>query len=187
MVIYCLFCEPGKGEYVCRAATALFDCRAIYPKQIQHRRKDAGKSPNKRNGECEEHRNVERDLLPGYVFLYFESEPPTVRLLNQMDGVIRCLSDSSGKYELADSDEAFAKMLLDKNGIIGKTMVYQEGDRIRICEGAFKNVPATILRVDRRTNLMQVEILFARQIIKTWLEYEIIEKTIFDFHSKREM
>ena len=30
MVIYCLFCEPGKGEYVCRAATALFDCRAIY-------------------------------------------------------------------------------------------------------------------------------------------------------------
>lgn len=175
MVIYCLFCEPGKGEYVCRAATALFDCRAIYPRQVQHRRKDAEKSPNKRNGKHEEYRNVERDLLPGYAFLYFESEPPVVGSLNRMDGVIRCLSDSSGKYELTGSDEAFAKMLLDKNGIIGKTMVYQEGDRIRICEGAFKNVQATILKVNHRTNLMQVEILFAGQPVKTWLEYETVE------------
>ena len=175
MVIYCLFCEPGKGEYVRRAATALFDCRAIYPKQIQHRRKDAEKSPNKRNGEYEEYRNVERDLLPGYVFLYFEKDPPTIWRLNRMDDVIRCLSNSAGNFELTDNDEEFALMLLEKNGIIGKTMVYQEGDHLTICKGAFKNVPATILKVDRRNNLMQVEILFARQPVKTWLEYEIVD------------
>jgi hypothetical protein len=95
--------------------------------------------------------------------------------LNQMDGVIRCLSDSDKNYELTGSDEVFAKMILDKGGVIGKTMVYQEGDRIRICEGAFKDVQARILKVDRRTNLMQVEILFAKLPIKVWLEYEIVE------------
>lgn len=75
-----------------------------------------------------------------------------------MDNVLRCLRDSAGRYELTGNDEEFAQMLLEKNGIIGKTMVYQEGDRICICEGAFKNVQATILKVDRRTHLMQVEI-----------------------------
>ena len=175
MVIYCLFCEPGKGDYVRRAAMALFDCRAIYPKQIQHRRKAAQKSRNNPKGVSEEYRNVARDLLPGYVFLYFEGETPSIWRLNRMDSVLRCLSDSAGGFELTGNDEAFAMMLLEKNGIIGKTMVYQEGDRIRICEGAFKNVPAKILKVDRRNNLMQVEILFARQPVKTWLEYEIVE------------
>ena len=175
MVIYCLFCEPGKGDYVRIAATALFGCRAIYPKQIQHRRKDAKKSPNKHNGPSEEYRNVERALLPGYVFLYFEGDPPKIWQLYRMDNVLRCLRDSAGRYELTGNDEEFAQMLLEKNGIIGKTMVYQEGDRIRICEGAFKNVQATILKVDRRTHLMQVEIQFARQPVKTWLEYEIVE------------
>lgn len=175
MVIYCLFCEPGKGDYVRIAATALFGCRAIYPKQIQHRRKDAKKSPNKHNGPSEEYRNVERALLPGYVFLYFEGDSPKIWQLYRMDNVLRCLRDSAGRYELTGNDEEFAQMLLEKNGIIGKTMVYQEGDRIRICKGAFKNVQATILKVDRRTHLMQVEIQFARQPVKTWLEYEIVE------------
>ena len=48
-----------------------------------------------------------------------------------MDSVLRCLRDSAGRYELTGNDEEFALMLLEKNGIIGKTMVYQEGDRIR--------------------------------------------------------
>lgn len=173
MIIYCLFCEPGKGEYVCRSATALFDCRAIYPKQIQHRRKDAEKSPNKRNGQFEEYRNVERPLLPGYVFLYFEDNPPTIWRLNRMDDVIRCLSNSSGNFELTGNDEAFALMLLEKNGIFGKTMVYQEGDRIHICEGAFKNIPAKILKVDHRNNIMQIEIIVMNRRITAWLEYEV--------------
>ena len=32
----------------------------------------------------------------------------------------------------------------------------------------------TILKVDRRASRMQIEIPFARRIVKTWVEYEII-------------
>ena len=176
MEIYCLFCEPGKGEYVRLAAEILYDCRAIYPKQVQHRRKTAEKS--KKNGGKEEPRDVLRNLMPGYVFLYFEGQPPDVSYMNGMMGVVRCLSHVAGatrEYELTGTDREFALMLLSKDGVLGKTKVYEVGDRIQICDGAFSGVSTTILKVDRRNGCMQVEIPFANQLVKTWLQYEIVK------------
>ncbi len=65
------------------------------------------------------------------------------------------------QYELTGSDEAFALMLLRQNGIIGKTQVYQEGQMIRICEGAYEGIETRILKVNRRNMRMQIEIPFA--------------------------
>ena len=41
--------------------------------------------------------------------------------------------------------------------------------------GAFSGVTARILKVERRLSRMQIEIPFARQLVKTWVEYEIVE------------
>ena len=60
--------------------------------------------------------------------------------------------------------------------MIGKTRVYQEGDRIRLCEGAFSGVTAEILKVDRRNMRMLIELPFARTVAKTWVEYETVAK-----------
>ena len=46
---------------------------------------------------------------------------------------------------------------------------------IRIAGGAFEGVSARILKVERRLSRMQIEIPFARQQVKTWVEYEIVE------------
>ena len=116
-----------------------------------------------------------RDLLPGYVFLYFEDEKAEPDALSSLQGVIRCLSDTDHGFELTGSDEAFAMALLDKGGVIGKTQVYREGDRIRICKGAFAGVAAEIRKVDHRASRMMIEIPFAHRKIKTWVEYEIVE------------
>ena len=163
MYVYCLFCEAGKSKYVARFAEILYGCRTLAPKQIQHTWSGGQMIDRK------------RDLLPGYIFLFTEEKISNPASLTMMQDVIRCLRDSSQRYELGGYDEQFALMLLRKDGVIGKTPVYQQGDRIRIREGVFAGLETRILKVERRASRMLVEIPFAGQAVRTWLEYEIVE------------
>ena len=163
MYSYCLFCETSKTKYIVKAVGEMTGCRALCPRQIQHTWAKGGGTRDRIN-----------DLMPGYVFLYCE-ERTDISLLNSLQGVIRCLSSTAGEYELTGQDERFAMMLLEKDGIIGKTPVYREGQMIRIAGGAFQGVTAKILKVERRLSRMQIEIPFASQLVKTWVEYEIVE------------
>ena len=157
MNIYCVFCEPGKARFVASAAKACFGCETISPTTIQHTWKKGQMT------------DVERELLPNYVFLYFREGRPGYDRLSYMQGVIRCLRSSDrDEYELAGEDREFAMML-------GKTRVYQEGDRIRISEGNFAGLKTEIRKVDHRNHRMQIEIPFAGRMVRTWVEYETIE------------
>lgn len=162
MHCYCLFCEPGKSRYVAEFATALFSCEAILPKQTHHMRVKG------------QMKDVVRDLLPGYLFLYAESPLPGSSLTSMQD-VVRCLRTTDRKYELLGQDEAFALLLYQKGGTLGKTRVYQEGDRVRIRDGAFEGVQTEITKLDRRNHRMKIEIPFAGRKVSTWLEYEMTE------------
>ena len=163
MRIYCLFCETVKCERVASIAEREFGCTAISPKQIQH---------TWLNGKMVD---IVHDLLPGYVLLYSEEAPLDARRVQSIQGVIRCLHTTDGQYELRGSDEQFALMLLDKNGVIGKTKVFQEGQRIRICEGSYEGLETRILKVNRQKRRMQIEIPFANMTVRTWVEFEIAE------------
>lgn len=163
MYTYCLFCETTKTGFIARTISEMTGCKALRPKQIQHTWAKGGGT-----------RDVVNDLMPGYVFVYCD-EKADVSVLNTLQGVIRCLSTTDGEYELTGQDEQFALMLLEKEGVIGKTQVYQEGQIIRIAGGVFEGVTARILKVERRLSRMQIEIPFARQLVKTWVEYEIVE------------
>ena len=168
MNAFCLFCETEHCRYIAHAAENVFGCRAILPIQIQHRSTDRGP------------RDVPRLLLPGYVFLYFEEdqpvpEPPVFRMLV---GVIRPISDSSHQYRLTGRDEQFALNLLSIGGVLGKTPVCREGDRVRIADGPYAGLITRIRRVDRRHRRMQVEIPFANQLVTTWLEYDLIDPAV---------
>ena len=162
MLVYCLFCETVKCNYVADKAEHEFCCTAISPKQIQHTW-SKGKMVD-----------IEHDLLPGYVFLYSENEPLDIGRIQAIKGVIRCLCSSDKEYELTGEDEKFALMLLHNNGIIGETKVYQEGQIIRICEGAFKGLETRIVKVNRQKKRMQIEIPFANTFVKTWVGFDII-------------
>lgn len=163
MYTYCLFCETAKCGFVASIAQQLFPCRAIYPKQMQHTW-SRGKMVD-----------IEHDLLPGYVFLYAEQEPLNHAALLSLQGVIRCLCSQDNQFELAGSDHEFAMMLLRKDGIIGKTKVYQEGQKVRICKGAFFGVEAKILQISRRNRRMKIELPFEHSPVKTWVEYEMVD------------
>ena len=162
MYCYCLFCETGKCDYVARAAMQAFPCRAISPKQIQH-------TWSKGASEDRVH-----DLLPGYVFLYFEDESVYPWELRKVDRIIRCLRDTSYDYQLQGPDEEFAWMLYRKDGVIGRTEVTETDGRFEIADETFRSLQAQILKVDRRNKRMKIEILFANHRVQTWVEYEII-------------
>ena len=163
MFTYCLFCETVKCGMIARSVGQIFDCRAISPKRVQHTW-DKGKRIDRIN-----------DLLPGYVFLYSDTELGDFSKLRTLDGFIRCLKGSEERFELADSDEQFALMLLRQGGIIGKTKVYKEGQRIHVCSGALEGVHAEIVKVDHRNGRMLIEMPFAKRVVRTWVEYEIVE------------
>ena len=163
MTSYCLFCETVKCGFVAREISARFGCRTICPKQVQHTWA-RGKMTD-----------IVHDLLPGYVFVYTQEEGLNVAALCATPGVIRCLRNVGGGFCLQGGDEQFALMLLSRDGVIGKTRVYREGQMIRICEGAFAGVEAKILRVNRRNMRIQIELSFASTVVKPWVEYEMVE------------
>ncbi len=165
MFTYCLFCETAKCGFIAAEAERTLHCRAIRPKQVQHTWK-------KVDG-IGRYVDIVHDLLPGYIFLYAE-EKVEIRDIKALQGVIRVLETEPRVYELSGSDEQFAMMLYHKDGVIGKTKVYQEGDRIKIADGTYKGLETVILKVNKRNMRMLIEIPFANMPVKTWVEYEMV-------------
>ena len=162
MYVYCLFCESGKCEAAAAEARRRWGCRALCPKQVQRIRKQGRML------------DVVHELLPGYVFLYAEQERLNPALRPMIGGCIRVLQYMDQTMELQGGDEQFALRLLETDGVIGKTQVYQEGQMIRLKEGAFAGLETRILKVNRRSLRMQIEIPFAQSSMKTWVEYEVV-------------
>ncbi len=141
----------------------VYSCRAVSPKQIQHTW-DKGQYVDR-----------ERDLLPGYVFLYTEEPirlPQEIR--RNLDRIIRSLHTTDYEYRLQGADEQFAMMLYRKNGIVGKTEVTEEDGRFTICDETFRGVPVEILKVDRRDERMKISMSVAGRIVQTWVQYNIV-------------
>ena len=163
MYTYCLFCRTDKTRYIACEARDLTGCRTLVPKRVQHTWSQ-GKMVNRI-----------RDLFPGYLFLYSE-ELLEMSRVRQIPGVIRCLRSSDENYHLAGADDAFAGYILEARGIIGKTRVLEKDHRLELGPEAFGGAKVSILKVDRRAQRMQIEIRFARQMIRTWIEYEIVHE-----------
>lgn len=168
MVVYCLFCETAKCVSVLAQARRAFQDRGwitgYSPRQIQRVWKH-GKVVNQ-----------VRQFLPGYIFLYFEEPFADMQPLRALAGVIRVLHDANNVYELSDADLSFAEMVREKDGCLGKTQVYREGDRICIQQGAFNSLDVKILKVNRRNHTMMIQIPLAGEWVKAWIQYEEDER-----------
>ena len=161
---YCLFCLTQRTEIISRLLECQQECRVISPKVAQ-RHWEQGKKVEK-----------EYRYLPGYLFVYTEEKIGDFTPFRQIDGVIRQLGDLENGFELSGSDLAFSELLLKSNGMIGAQKVYQEGDRIPLCEGPLTGMSGTITKVDRRYQRMQITFMFDGIERKVWTGYDIVAK-----------
>lgn len=163
MYSYCLFCETIKCEEVAEHIRRKHGWQAIYPKIIQ-RKWVKGKA-------CEE----SRTLLPGYVFVYTDDCIEHPRAAFRLDYVVRLLGDKDVNYALIADDEKFARMLYDCGGTIGILKAYQQGDRVRLAEGALGGVEGEIIKLDRRKGRAQIRYQFAGSTCTAWVGYDLID------------
>ena len=159
---YCLFCLTQRTEIIRCLIEREYGFKIISPKVIQ-RHWERGKKVEK-----------EYRYLPGYLFVYTDSQINNFIPLRQMDGVIRQLGNLETSFELTGNDLAFSELLLSNNGQIGAQKVYQLGNRISLCEGPFSGLSGQITKVDRQYKRMQITFMFDGRERKVWTGYDIV-------------
>lgn len=162
--VQCLFCETGKEKQVVDSIHEKRWGHAIFAQRVKvvwrERQWVEETSP----------------LLPGYVFVYWAQEEETYRDYLSISHVIRVLSYGEGTDKLSGRDLEFAAWLWRVDGKIGVMKAVQEGDRVEIIDGVFKELHGTIIKMNRRRKKMCVSLNAQGLPMQIWLSYELVEK-----------
>lgn len=163
MYSYCFFCNTVKCALVAAAIRQKFGYVAFSPKIVQRKWI---------KGDC--HEEI-KDYLPGYVFVYAEHPITEFREIRLMEGVLRYLGERDDDYQLRGDDLRFAQMLYAHDGVIGIMKTYQEGDRVKLAQGAMGDFKGEIIKLDRRKGRALLRYNFDGNICNVWVGYEMIE------------
>lgn len=162
--IRCLFCVTGREQNVVRSLESTQGLVAVFPQKLK---------PIWRKGGWTEELFT---LFPGYVFVY-SHRPILFSAFGADPNVVRALSYDKGGTEgyLVGRDRDFALSLLRSGGVIGALDAVQEGDQVRICEGALLDCIGRVVKVDRRKRLAKVEMEIMGDLRGVWLAYQLLE------------
>ncbi|MDD3409961.1 MAG: hypothetical protein PHY12_04045 [Eubacteriales bacterium] len=161
--IYCLFCETGQEDRVkllcelrigAKALTLKAERRQIYHGQ---RRETLGR------------------LLPGYVFVYSETECEPYRL-RSLEHVLRVL-ELGGDRTLHNDDLRFARWVWQCGGLVQMSSALREGDHIRIVQGPLKEYEGDIVWVDKRKGKAKVRVKTESMDLTLWMFFDYVAKT----------
>lgn len=163
--VRCVFCLTGTEESVIRRIRTQGLGRAISPRKVK---------PMKMDGQWVDR---EAPLMPGYVFVYGERQT-ALRDLRSVEGVIRVLTYGEQDEEgyLTGYDLDFALRVQRNDGVWGKLEAVQEGDFVRIIDGALKELQGKVVGMNRHRHAVQIELSFLGDVRRLWLGYEITEK-----------
>ena len=163
MNAYCLFCNTMKRTNAAESLRVRYGCEVIIPRIVQ-RKWVKGTALEEL-----------RTLLPGYVFVYTDEAIQYPRAAFRLSFVVRLLGNEDVNYVLQADDEKFAMMLLGCGGTIGILKAYQEGDRVKLAEGALGGIEGEIIKLDRRHGRAKIQYQFAGTTCTTWVGYDLIE------------
>ncbi len=164
MYNYCFFCLTQRAEIIRQLIERRYGYRVISPRIVQ------------RHWEHGQETEKEYRYLPGYLFVYTDERIENFAVFRQIDGVIRQLGELESGFRLNGTDLAFAELLLQSDGVIGPQRVYQEGDRIQLCEGLLTGMSGRITKVDRQYKRMQITFMFDGLERKVWTGYDVVAK-----------
>jgi transcriptional antiterminator NusG len=134
---------------------------------------------SKKNGVSE---TKERVLLPCYIFVKMDiSNGELIPLIRSVKGFIGFINPSDGKQKrypekINERDiERFINLNDEKNNITDNNIVYHIGDRVKIIDGAFNTMVATIENIDNHKKEVSVSIMIFGRETKMVLSVEQIE------------
>ena len=123
---YCLFCRTQRCSRIAQLLEIRGADRAFSPKILSKQRKQG------------QNYDRERDLLPGYVFIFSEERLVNYDMFAGIDGVIRRVGRTETGYELEGPDREFAFGLLEKDGKVGALKMVKVGETVRLEDALFE-------------------------------------------------
>ena len=164
MYAYCLFCRTQRCTRIAQLMEIRGADRAFSPKILSKYRKE-GRNMDR-----------ERDLLPGYVFLFSEERIIDYAMFAGIDGVIRRVGRTESGYELEGPDRDFAFGLLEKDGKVGALKMVAVGETVRLEDTLFDGSEGVITKIDYRKERARVDFTFRGNECHTWVALEDVKK-----------
>ena len=164
MYAYCLFCRTQRCTRIAQLMEIRGADRAFSPKILSKYRKE-GRNMDR-----------ERDLLPGYVFLFSEERIIDYEMFAGIDGVIRRVGRREEGYELEGPDLDFAMKLLEKDGLVGAMKVCRIGDDVTLEDPLFSGCQGRVAEIDYRKERAKVEFVFDRNSCSTCVSLEDVKR-----------
>ena len=160
MYVYCLFCRTQR----CARIANLLELRGLgraFTPRILGRQRKAGM-------------NVisERDLLPGYVFLFSGERLGDFAAFAGIDGIVRRVGRTGTGYELEGTDREFALRLLERDGQVGAVRMVKNGDTVRLADPLFEGSEGVVTKIDYRKERARVDFRFEGNECHTWVAVE---------------
>jgi len=169
--VRCVFCLTGNERSAAWSIENKGLGKAVIPQKVK---------PFRVNGQW-----IDRteSLMPGYLFVYTDKKYPFSQL-KAADGVVRVLTYGENDKDgcLTGRDLAFAEWLEKEDGLIGKLDAIQEGDFVRITDGALQDMQGKVAGMNRRRHMVNVEITLFGARRNIWLGYEVVEAATESIH-----
>ena len=165
MYVYCLFCRTQRCSRIARLIEIRGVDRAFSPK-ILSRQRVKGENVSR-----------ERDLLPGYVFVFSEERLDGYGIFAGIDGVIRRVGRTETGYELEGADREFALGLLEKDGSVGAMKMVRIGETVRLEDSLFDGSEGVVTKIDYRKERARIDFKFEGNDCHAWVAVDGIRLT----------
>lgn len=140
----CAYCHTLREQKVVEIINSCEGVTAISPEKLKkERRQGKWELCNKR-------------LLPGYVFIYGNDGARIIDAAKKANVIVLRYGD--GSWQLEGGDYEFAKWVFEHNGLIEIVKAVKSGDTIKIIDGPFANIKGRVIQIDKRRQLIKVQL-----------------------------
>jgi transcription termination/antitermination protein NusG len=115
-------------------------------------------------------------MVPGYI-LFSAFKDMQVSQFLSITSVNRILTYEDHDWHLRGDDQFFSNWIFNNNGMIGISVVFMEGDEIKIIDGPLKQIEGKIIRINKRCQNALVVLGLKQQTFNVWLPFEWMKKT----------
>ena len=110
-------------------------------------------------------------LIRNYVFIYLPKDYD-VKDIRTNSCSFRILKWKIDNGKLYGDDYAYAKWVLEQNGLIGVSKAIKVNEKVKIVAGPLQELEGFIVEYSKRNRNCCVELEFMNQKIRTWLPFE---------------